>query len=236
MIRRFLLTTTALVAVSGVASAADLPMRAPAPYIPPPLFTWTGFYVGASVGGISLSTKAAEYDSYGKPFSSATNYGGGVIAGGGAGYNYQMGSIVLGIEADFSYTGAQTNFTDSYNYVFGKTQLTDLGTVRGRLGFTPWERTLLYVTGGYAWGNLSNALGYEYPRAGYLQKASTTGSGWTIGGGIEQAITDHITVKAEALYVDLGSKNGIDKGCCGGCRTNFKNTAVVGRVGINYKF
>jgi outer membrane immunogenic protein len=58
--------------------------------------------------------------------------------------------------------------------------------------------------------------------------------GWTIGGGLEQALTDHITVKVEALYVDLGTKHGCDNKC--GCRTSFKNNAVVGRVGLNIKF
>jgi outer membrane immunogenic protein len=239
MVRRILLSTTALVAMCGIASAADLTRRPPPPvFTPPPAFTWTGFYIGATVGAVSLSTKASEpyYVHNIDPLSSETNYGGGVIAGGTIGYNYQMGSIVLGLEGDWSYTGAQTSYTDSYAYIFGKSQLTDLGTARVRLGFTPWDRTLVYATGGFAWGDLKNALGIDYPDPHYSQSTSTTRSGWTIGGGIEQALTDHISVKAEALYVDLGTTHGVDKYCGCNCRTTFKNSAVVGRVGLNYKF
>jgi outer membrane immunogenic protein len=232
MIRRLLLSSTALATMSGMAFAADLSMRpAPAPFIAPPAFTWTGFYIGATVGGVSLSTTSFEGCS---DCSSQNNLGGGVIAGGTLGYNYQMGNIVLGLEGDFSYAGAQSNFTDDFNGIFGKSQLTDLGTARVRLGYTPWDRTLLYVTGGFAWGDLKNSLGEDFPVPGVSQSTRKTASGWTIGGGIEQAITDHVTVKVEALYVDLGKTKGCDNYC--GCRTSFKNTAVVGRVGLNVKF
>jgi len=233
VIRHALLTSTALVSLSGLAFAADLSSRAaPLPmFAPAPIFSWTGFYIGGTVGGVSLSTNAFEACS---DCFSETNMGGGVLAGGTLGYNYQMGQIVLGLEGDFSFVGAQTKFTDQFDDIFGASKLTDLGTARVRLGYTPWDRTLLYVTGGYAWGDMKNALGEFYPSSGSSQSTSNTASGWTIGGGIEQAITDHITIKAEALYVDLGKTKGCDGYC--GCRTSFKNTAVVGRVGLNVKF
>ena len=240
MIRRILLTTTALASMSGMALAADLGSRRPEPVFaaPLPAFTWTGFYLGGTVGAVSLSTKASEpyfnYNCYCDTVSAETNYGGGVIAGGTLGYNYQMGNIVLGLEGDWSYTGAQTNYTDGNAYIFGRTQLTSLGTARVRLGYTPWDRTLVYATGGFAWGQLNNALGSAYPCPSCSQGFSKTQTGWTIGGGLEQAITDHVSVKVEALYVDLGSSKGIDK--CLGCKTSFSNTAVVGRVGLNIKF
>jgi outer membrane immunogenic protein len=225
MIRRILLTTTALASMSGLALAADMPLRAPLP-----AFTWTGFYIGGTVGAVSLSTKYSDPNG----IDSQTNLGGGAVVGGTLGYNYQMGNIVLGLEGDWSYAGAQTSFWDGYYYYRGNTQLTSLGTARVRLGFTPWDRTLLYATGGFAWGTVKGNLGYDEPLANCATGFSGTSSGWTIGGGIEQAITDHITVKAEALYVDLGTKHGCDQYY--GCRTSFKNTAVVGRVGLNFKF
>jgi outer membrane immunogenic protein len=236
VIRHALLASTALVSLSGLAFAADLPSRAaPLPmFAPAPIFSWTGFYIGATVGGVSLSTTSTEACDGCSPLTSQNNLGGGVIAGGTLGYNYQTGQLVLGLEGDFSYAGAQSNFTDDFHRIFGKSQLTDLGTARVRLGYTPWDRTLLYVTGGLAWGDLKNALGEDYPVPGYSQSTRKTATGWTIGGGLEQAITDHITVKAEALYVDLGKTKGCDGYC--GCRTSFKNTAVVGRVGLNVKF
>jgi outer membrane immunogenic protein len=145
-----------------------------------------------------------------------------------------MGNIVLGLEGDWSYAGAENTYWDGYGYNRGYSKLTSLGTARARLGYLPWDRTLLYVTGGFAWGSLESNLGYDDPLSSYGVKSSGTSTGWTIGGGIEQAITDHITVKVEALYVDLGTSHGYDKDCS--CRTSFNNTAVVGRVGLNIKF
>jgi opacity protein-like surface antigen len=63
-----------------------------------------------------------------------------------------------------------------------------------------------------------------------------TKAGWTAGGGIEHFITNpHVTVKAEALYVDLGRSTGTD-GASGNYTSRFKNTAVVGRLGLNLKW
>jgi outer membrane immunogenic protein len=201
-------------------------------FVPPPAFTWTGFYIGGTVGAISLSTQYSDPPDVGLP--SQTNLGGGALVGATVGYNYQMGNIVLGLEGDWSYAGAQTTFLDGDYYYRGYTKLTSLGTARVRLGFTPWDRTLLYATGGFAWGTLNGNLGYDYPLSSCATGFSGTSTGWTIGGGIEQAITDHITLKAEALYVDLGTSHGYDGYY--DCQTSFKNTAVVGRVGLNFKF
>ena len=106
----------ALMAVGTVAQAADLPTRkeAPAPVFVPPPFTWTGFYVGANVGGIfsSGSRSANLFVPASFPFPLANYFPGGlgsgqsgVIGGGQAGYNWQTGAFVLGVEGDFDGAG-----------------------------------------------------------------------------------------------------------------------------------
>jgi len=65
---------------------------------------------------------------------------------------------------------------------------------------------------------------------------SGTNTGWTFGGGVEHALTDHFTVKLEALYADFGTKSAASTRC--GCGFGFqaKTTAAIGRLGLNYKF
>ncbi len=109
--RKYLIAAAAAVGMSiSAASAADLPMRdpAPAPVMAAPIFTWTGFYVGA-VAGYSWSNAThcdARLDSTVRPKAPGpfprNNLDGWTI-GGTVGYNYQMGAVVLGLEADLSW-------------------------------------------------------------------------------------------------------------------------------------
>lgn len=230
MLRNLFLTTSVFAALSGAAFAADLPSRVAAPTLEaPPVFTWTGFYVGSTVGGMTLDSKVSYTGSqlipgdvialdegpgsYDQRFTTST-----VTVGGTAGYNYQIANIVLGLEADYNWA----NIKDLDNS--GST-MDGFGTVRGRLGLA-WDRALLYVTGGFAFSNLKSCCGYDNSSASF-------GTGWTIGTGVEYAIMPHVSIKLEGLYMDFGKKNVA--GCDGGFY-KVKNTATVGRVGLNYRF
>jgi outer membrane immunogenic protein len=102
---RTLLIAAMLTGSAGAVFAADL---RPAPRLPPPMqavYTWTGFYLGANVGG-GWSTANSEFSTAGFPsFAGVDNHMAGVIAGGQLGYNWQSGSWVIGAEADFQYSG-----------------------------------------------------------------------------------------------------------------------------------
>lgn len=109
--RGLLLSTVALVALAGSAFAADLPSRKEAPvYVAPaPAFTWTGFYVGADIGGAFGSTQLTNFGGY--PWTSHSMDESGVMGGGFVGYNYQLNqNFVLGVEGDFQGTSASANF------------------------------------------------------------------------------------------------------------------------------
>src|SRR5579862_8868434 len=118
-------TAAAALMVAGTlaAQAADLPTRkeAPAPVFVPPPFTWTGFYIGLNAGGIwpSGSRSATLFDpdaGIDGGFLNAAFPGGlgsqsaGFIGGGQAGYNWQTGAFVLGIETDFDGTTVSKSF------------------------------------------------------------------------------------------------------------------------------
>ena len=262
------------VAGALAAQAADLPTRkeAPAPVFVPPPFTWTGFYVGVNAGGIwgSGSRNATLYDPGSAAFLSGYWPGGignnqsGFIGGGQAGYNWQTGAFVLGIETDFdgtslgktfNYTsapfagvGVPTGLLGDTLYVHAKANLDWLGTTRGRVGFvaTPDNRLLFYATGGVAYaGGSTNFNVYDATQGLYWAGSpSSTRTGWTIGGGVEYALTNNITIRGEYLYVDLGSQNinttgnaaalALLPGVYATAKINYD--ASIFRAGINYKF
>ncbi len=266
------------VATAVAAQAADLPTRKapPAPIFVPPPFTWTGFYVGLNAGGVwsSGSRNATLYAPGSDVFLSNYFPGGignnqsGFIGGGQAGYNYQSGAAVFGIETDFDGTSLSKTFNytstpfgsvvngvivpnplvgDSLS-VHAKASLDWIGTVRGRIGFvaTPDNRLLIYGTGGFAYaGGSTNFSVYDATQGAYWNGSpSSTRTGWTIGGGVEYAITNNITIKGEYLYVDLGSQNLNTVGNLA-AQTVFPGTyatakinydASIFRAGVNYKF
>ncbi|GLK86550.1 outer membrane protein [Ancylobacter defluvii] len=191
------------VAVAAPASAADLSYPAPTAYAAPvPVFTWTGFYLGANAG----------YGWGEADFSDDTN---GFLGGIQAGYNWQFAGspLVVGIETDLQATNIESP-TFSLDY---------FGTVRARLGWAV-DQFLIYGTGGFAYGR------GNYEVAGLSNKQTNTG--WTIGAGGEYAFSPNWSVKAEYLYVDLGTETydtiagPLDIG----------TTANILRLGVNYKF
>ena len=260
--KRLVLSAAALAASAMAASAADLPMRSPppAPYYPAPVYSWTGFYVGANLGGaFDNKSGALVPNGFSAPLAISNNDAdSGFIGGGQAGYNWQNGTFVYGVETDIDYInlgGSGSTSTATAN--FGGTTLTTrredgdgfLGTVRGRIGYAGFDRTLLYVTGGLAYGDFgSRYTSATFATAGGLT-AATYGVGdnddvrvgWTIGAGLEYAITPNISVKGEYLYADLGRKNytlvGTSVGTQGtGFSAHSDGSTSIARVGLNYKF
>jgi outer membrane immunogenic protein len=264
-----------MVVGTAAAQAADLPTRkeAPAPVFVPPPFTWTGFYVGLNAGGIAPSggrgASILDTNSATTGFISAEFPGGlgsqsvGFLGGGQAGYNWQTGAFVLGVETDFdgstlskSVNNIGTPFGsaagtalagDSLN-VNAKSSLSWLGTTRARLGFvaTPDNRLMIYATGGVAYGGGSSNFSVADVTTGSIFTASpsSTRVGWVIGGGVEYAITNNITVKGEYLYADLGSSNFNSIGNTAAniafpgvsVSGHFDYNASIFRAGVNYKF
>ncbi|MBN9445031.1 MAG: outer membrane protein [Bosea sp. (in: a-proteobacteria)] len=215
--KKYLLASVAALGIiaAGAASAADLPSRkgpVAAPVYIPPVFTWTGFYVGANAGYGWGNVNANGFANVGDLD--------GFVGGGQIGYNYQMGQFVLGLEADLQ--GADLSSGNNLGLVRVKTDY--FGTVRARVGFAI-DRFMPYVTGGWAYGNVKTSI----PALAFSNDSSHTG-GWTVGGGIEYAITNNLIAGVEYLYVDLGEKNILGAGTKVG--TDFS----VVRARLSYKF
>jgi outer membrane immunogenic protein len=216
------------------ALAADMPLKAPPPP-PAPAWTWTGFYIGGNAGYTWMNSTdtvtaanaaAVGFVTGGAIATSLPLNPKGFIGGGQIGYNWQVSPMwVVGLETDFS--GADVHNavslpgpTDASRIMTANERLDWLGTFRGRVGVTPWDRGLLYATGGLAYGHgsLSTALtrpGFGSPPAppngcgGFNNcqsgSVSTTNAGWTVGGGAEWAFNNNWSVKAEYLYYNIGS-------------------------------
>lgn len=226
--RKFLVLAAGLATVAasfGAANAADLPRRkgysAPAPVVAPVRrgFTWTGAYVGANVGyGWGKHTKDSA-KLFGKP--------NGAVGGVTAGYNVQNGNIVMGVEGDLAKTGEVE--TREHVGGYAKSHLKTLGTARARVGVAA-DRALFYVTGGYAGGALTTKV---QPAGAQGYKETKWLNGYAVGGGVEYAATDNVTVKGEYLYADLGAKS-YGGAPAPAAKTGFQDHLLRG--GVNYKF
>jgi outer membrane immunogenic protein len=138
----------------------------------------------------------------------------GIFGGAQVGYNYQFdNNLVAGFEIDASIADLDgvgemvfTDGTDRATLSQGS-KIDAFGTVRGRLGYAA-DRFLPYVTGGLAWARTSYEFGIEQsglPGIHFSDKQTFTG--WTLGAGLEYAVTSNVTAKIEYLYADLGSKD-----------------------------
>lgn len=206
---------------------------------PPAAFNWTGFYVGGTVGLIDQGTTGTDIG--GLIISDGTKYGidgMGVIGGGFVGFNFQTGMWVFGVEADFSGTTLNTTLGVMPSPSTVSSQLDSLGTVRLRAGYVFQDVLLVYATGGLAYGHVKNSASYEQDPF-FTVSETLTKYGWTVGGGVDWAFTNHWIARVEVLYVDLGSSTtnfspSIADNC--GCRFGFRNTYTIGRLGLSYKF
>ena len=173
------------------------------------------------------------------PFCTNTFNVDGFAGGGTLGYNWQMNNWVAGLETDFSGSAARgtTGSTSTFGCGLPATCYTDLnwfGTVRGRIGLG-YDNWLPYITGGFAYGGMKAGLGTSAPPSGL--SASGTRTGWTLGTGIEYAFTNHWSVKAEYLYIQLGDLFYDTAQLCNSlsCTAMHNNFNLV-RLGVNYRF
>ena len=232
---------TILTVGTGNSLAADL---RPMPYkMPPPMqavYTWTGFYLGVNVGG-GWSNANTDFSTAGFPsFANVDNHMAGVIAGGQAGYNWQSGAMVFGIEADFQYSGMKGGISAPCPAGLCAASFDQnmpwFGTARGRLGYASagW---LIYATGGYAYTRLESNASASAGGLSVSVQRDESRSGWTAGGGIEVAFTPNWSAKVEYLYMDFGSRDS--SWIFTGLPTITDSTRLqsnIVRGGVNYRF
>jgi outer membrane immunogenic protein len=216
------LAALTILATSFTAQAADIPRpvyKGVRPVVA--YYNWTGFYVGIN-GGYGWGTS-----DWTTPAVSPKPKGG--LFGGTLGYNYQVGSIVYGIEGDFDWADIKGNVACA-GVVTCETKNSWLATFRGRLGYA-FDRWLPYFTGGGAYGNVKATT--SAPILGGITSASSNQLGWTVGAGLEYAFLGNWSAKIEYLYVDLGK---FDTGFTAPIPDNVSLKENIIRAGLNYKF
>ena len=197
--RRLCIACIAAVLTIGLvhaALAADMPTKAPVAKTGAP-YNWGGFYVGAHAGYLWSSTQVTDTGVVVESNARTNGFIGGALAG----YNYQMGEIVLGLEGDFGWSNAHGT---GFAVVFAPNQydLDWTGHLRGRLGYAPGQGPwLFYVAGGLA------VTRFVFTDGETGERTSSIYTGGSIGGGIEYGFTSMIIGRAEFLY-DIYSGNG----------------------------
>jgi outer membrane immunogenic protein len=256
----------------GGALAADLSLKdTPEYYAPSPI--WTGLYFGGHVGGVFGDTEVEDtFDYNGDPFARNNIDSTGVISGVQLGYNVQRGNVVFGVEADLGYLSLSGDKTadlphperekyDPNDEISAKYSIEGglYGDLTARLGYAA-DKALFYVKGGAAFVNAefnSHYVGANCSTTGkhcgpanpskFDFETSDTLWGWTIGVGVEYALSKNWSLKAEYQHFDFGSmsldyegeytfntKKKLTSDLEGSADIALTVDAV--KVGVNYKF
>jgi outer membrane immunogenic protein len=214
------------------APVAPARMYTKAPVIAP-VANWTGFYVGADLGGVVQGGNGQSNFFQNDPDPRFANLRQNQLANGTsflaalhAGYNWQFAkNLVLGVEADGQWqkpryvfcretdVDSVPCFDNSFGYSYVNSETRSMATVRGRLGFT-WDRLMLYGTGGAAFTRVDTILATDCRIAGCANsgganftvgKFSSSLTGWVAGGGIEWMLANNWLARAEYLHADFGT-------------------------------
>jgi outer membrane immunogenic protein len=230
MMKRIVGAVMVTAALTAPGFAADLGARSytKAPALAP-VSNWSGFYVGGNLGygwgngNTDFSFLPSPAD-FGENNTSLKARSTGVTGGAQIGYNWQIGSLVTGLEADIQGSGVKgsaratatafgTAIPDPDFVLSSETKLAWFGTVRGRLGVTVTPDLLLYGTGGLAYGHVDASANTRFSHGESLLEwpasVGKTKAGWTAGAGAEWMFAHNWSAKLEYLYVDLGSGSAI---------------------------
>jgi outer membrane immunogenic protein len=265
---------------SAAALAGDMAVKAPRPS-PVPVDSWTGFYVGANIGG-GWGSQGVGYTPNDPESLFLFQFGGapppvsftssGVLGGIQAGYNRQVNSRwLVGIEADLDGSGISGSgstsgiFAPYYTAPFNapvQNRIDWFSTVRARVGYLPTNNLLAYATAGFALGRVTQSgswntnTGFGFGGGVYTVNcfgnpvcfagsSSEIATGWTAGVGLEYAMWQKWTLRAEYLYVGLSARGSVTETVLGptpgalpsSFNANFGLTNLnVVRVGLNYEF
>ena len=259
IMKRFAMAATALAVLCVPAAAADMLVANKAP---PPVFNWTGFYVGGDIG-VTATTGNAQSNALpssvipsGVQQISGGVGGGGNFAGGGfAGYNLQFAPTwVAGIEADWTAMNTDGRLTSNWldnTGVMVQNAVTTLSSelqwaasVRGRIGYVIVPSFLAYATGGVAWGEWEYGANSAAPTIGYAANTAftKTDTGWVAGIGFEWAPFSRFGLVLRAEYLNYrfgGTQATAAASGFPGAPAAYLWTAPdvnVGRIGASYKF
>jgi outer membrane immunogenic protein len=244
--KRVFFALASMAALMGTAAAADLPPRpAPQPYYKAPVamqvYNWTGFYIGIN-GGWGWNQWSNPDGQLAAAGFNGTQNGNGGIAGGQIGFNYQISQFVVGVDADFDWANIKWSQSIGVPIAFfgvpaGALAVTVsdkdqfLSTFGARFGYA-FDHALLYAKGGGAWAREQ----FTISALGTSATATNNRLGWMVGAGLEYAVTNNVTLKAEYNYVSFGSDNTTISNAGGTGTFNQKQNISLVKAGVSYLF
>jgi len=254
LMKALLLSASALIALTSLAAAADLPTRPAVGTPAAPVLSWTGVYAGVHGAwfrddGEAVRTGLAGVSADVVPVRAGLSDSG---LGGGAqiGYLWQFGSFVAGLETDLSVMNLER--TRSFETDLGggtlrpdlSSQMNLFGTIRGRLGVTLpsllpiVQQSLVYVTGGVAYAQVERQgqITVSPPGLGPQASQDDWTAGFVIGVGTEHALTSNVSIKTETLYYKLADEKLTLARAGEEAVYRFKNDGWISRVGLNIRF
>jgi outer membrane immunogenic protein len=242
-----ILLAVLLCAAGSEAFAADLgrPLPPAPPYIPhpPPIYTWSGIYIGGNIG--AAWNQAAITDSLnGLNVSGTSNAA--FIGGGQVGANYQINWAVVGVEGTFDWAANNNNTSNGvFVPVLNQTVQATINdrwitTLAGRLGVA-WDRVLFYGKGGVGWvGSSNSTITNVNTGASFTNSGSSTNTGWLAGAGVEWAFLPNWSAKVEYDFLGLNNSSfTVPSNSPVLPNDNFtisKHNINMVMGGINYKF
>lgn len=261
---RFFIATAAIALIAVPATAADMRMPAKAPIVAaPPCANFGGGYLGVHAGATYYQTEQKDLDQFSGNFfvggiGSVSNNETGWHAGGQAGYNWQRGCVVFGVQIDASYNDAEAssfhrNFPlPAANTANLSSEMRWFGTARARTGVVVSD-LFLYATGGVAFAQFDRRHFYQQGFAPFNTATFTTDNtrvGFVVGAGAEWALGNNWSINSELLYMGFEKHNATFNcptvALCGAAppvgsfglpfRFEYNDSAWVGRVGLNYRF
>jgi outer membrane immunogenic protein len=244
---------------TAVAGAADMPVKAPLPP-PPPLFSWTGFYVGGNIGG-AWSRNTWTDTLFLTNFNNNGNNG-AFIGGGQVGVNYQVGNFVIGGEWDFDWASNHNNNNGVFIPALGNSIVVTnnnrwITTLAARFGWAV-DHWLFYGKAGGGWvgnsdltvTNLTTGVSLTCDTFNAVNPnvfnnfsgscGNHNAGGWLVGAGFEYAFTNNWTVKLEYDYLGLGNRSFFIPATApflvGDTFTSGNRNVQMVKVGFNYLF
>lgn len=242
MVRKYAVAVASvLLASTGIGLAADLPSSKMPPSLAPlpQTFSWAGFYVGVHGGYVWGKDTTREYLTVPWTFIGLQNSyePKGGIFGLHAGGNVQFGNIVAGIEADVDFGRIKGGFVDPPAPPFnpggrGNTVIDTQGSLRARIGYA-FDNVLVYATGGLALANHKSTY-FNWPGVG--ESFTRTIKGYTVGGGVEYALTQSISIRGEYRFTEFEKFNNDSQVAFPGFTGTQEPRYHTVRAGLTYRF
>jgi outer membrane immunogenic protein len=201
------------------------------PAIASPVYDWSGLYVGAAVGAgevvhdLSILGGGIDINGIG---------GEGVFGELNAGYDHDFGGFVAGLMVDGNVSGISTDLNLGGGGGSGSLDADYGFDILGRVGMKVNPSTLAYVLGGYSWGHFK--LGGSGPVFGGAGSYDWSSSGFSVGGGLETAVSTHMTLGIEYRYAQFADKDFSSMLGAPPGSLKVEPSSHTVRVGLKYKF